>query len=102
MDTLWLTLGIALGSSLGNGKPTTVEKLLAPLASLFAALGSVATVLVLLRFSAQSCDFGTLYQSCFHVPKYILVSVLVVGTFVCALFAWFVAANEVNARDAAV
>jgi len=101
MDTLWFTLGIALGSSLRDGKPTTMRKLLAPLASLIAALGAAVTALVLLRFPAQSCDFGTLYQPCFHFAKYMLVAGLAVGTFVCALIAWFVAASEASARAAA-
>jgi hypothetical protein len=102
MDTLWFTLAIALGSSLGDGKPTTIGKLLAPLASLIATLGAAVTVLVILRFPLQSCEFGTLYQPCLHFSKHVLVAGLTVGTFACALFAWFVAANEANARSAAV
>jgi len=102
MDTLWFTLGIALGSSLRDGKPTTIGKLLAPLASLISALGAAVIVLVIVRFPAQFCDFGTLYQPCFHFAKHMLVACLAVGTFACALIAWFVAANEASARSAAV
>lgn len=100
MDTLWFTLGIAFGASLRDSKPMNARKLLAPLTTLVTLLGTAATVLVLvlLRFPGQSCDYGTLYQPCFHFAKFALVALLAVATFACAVSAWFFAANEARAR----
>jgi hypothetical protein len=99
METLWLTLGIACGLALTDKRSVTPRKLLAPLATFVGVLGLAVTVVVVLRFPSQACDFGTPYEPCSAFGKWGLAAILLVPTIACLFSGWFIAWNEARAQS---